>query len=70
MTLDRKDNDVGHVKDNVVPACVRCNYTRGDMPFDAWLVVAAGMRQAREKGLFGDWRPGRKQLSGSLRRDG
>lgn len=25
------------------------------MPYDAWLVVASGMREARTKGLFGDW---------------
>lgn len=55
MTLDRIDNDKGHTMDNVVPACIRCNYTRKDMPYDAWLVVAKGMREAREQGLFGGW---------------
>jgi hypothetical protein len=55
MTLDRIDNARGHTHDNVVPACIRCNYTRKDMPYAAWLVVAAGMRQAREANLFGPW---------------
>lgn len=55
MTLDRIDNAKGHTQGNVVPACIRCNYIRKDMPYAAWLVVAKGMREAREQGLFGDW---------------
>ena len=55
MTLDRIDNDKGHTQDNVVPACIRCNYTRKNMPYEAWLVVAKGMREAREAGLFNGW---------------
>ena len=55
MTLDRIDNERGHTKDNVVSACIRCNYTRKDMPYAAWLVVAEGMKVARENGLFRDW---------------
>jgi len=52
MTLDRIDNDKGHLQDNVVPACIRCNYTRKNMPYEAWLIVAKGMRKARKAGLF------------------
>jgi hypothetical protein len=55
MTLDRIDNDIGHLQSNVVPACFRCNLTRRDMPYAAWLLVAKGMREARETGLFGTW---------------
>lgn len=55
MTLDRIDNTLGHTKSNVVPACIRCNYTRKDMPHAAWLIVAEGMRKAREAGEFGVW---------------
>jgi hypothetical protein len=55
MSLDRKDNSKGHTKDNVVRGCVRCNYTRGDMPYEAWVVVADGMRKAVELDLFGSW---------------
>jgi hypothetical protein len=55
MTVDRVDNDLGHLQSNVVPACVRCNHVRGQMPYEAWLMVAPGMRAAREAGLFGGW---------------
>ena len=55
MTLDRIDNTRGHTMDNVVPACSRCNYLRKDMPYEAWLLVACGMREARERGLFKGW---------------
>lgn len=58
MTLDRIDNDLGHLKSNVVPACERCNYARRDMPAAAWIVVAKAMREARENGLFADWTGG------------
>jgi hypothetical protein len=55
MTLDRKDNSKGHTQDNVVPACIRCNYSRGAMPYEAWLCLVPGVRQAKEEGLFGSW---------------
>jgi len=55
MTLDRIDNTVGHLKTNVMPCCIRCNVTRRNMPYEAWLVVAKGMREARQRGLFGNW---------------
>jgi hypothetical protein len=55
MTLDRVDNTLGHLTSNVVPACIRCNYMRRDMPHAAWLVLLPAIRQAREAGLFGSW---------------
>jgi hypothetical protein len=55
MTLDRIDNSKGHTKANVIPACIRCNYTRRDMPFKAWCYIANGIKKARTKGLFGRW---------------
>ena len=55
MTLDRKDNTIGHTKNNVVPCCIRCNYARGNMPYDAWLYLIDGMKKARESGAFGTW---------------
>lgn len=58
MTVDRIDNEVGHVKGNIVSACERCNYARRDMPYQAWQVVAKAMKEAREKGLFGSWTGG------------
>lgn len=47
MTLDRVDNALPHTKANVVPACIRCSYTRRNMPHAAWLVIAPKMREAR-----------------------
>jgi hypothetical protein len=56
MTLDRVDNNLGHKIGNVKPACIRCNYLRGSMPFGAWLHLLPGIRKARKLGLFGSWR--------------
>ena len=55
MTLERIDNGLGHTLENVVPACLRCNYIRRDMPHRAWLQLVKGLRVAREAGLFGEW---------------
>lgn len=55
MTLDRKDNSTGHTHDNVVASCVRCNYIRRDMPYEAWLLIVPSIKRARELGLFGSW---------------
>ena len=49
MTLDRLDNSKGHTLDNVVAACIRCNYARRDMPIVAWLCLVDGIKRAREK---------------------
>lgn len=56
MTLDRIDNARAHSRDNVVPCCIRCNYIRGSMPYEAWLVLVPKVKEARERGLFGEWR--------------
>jgi len=56
--LDRIDNSKGHTTDNVMPSCARCNITRSNMPFAAWMCLAGGMREARDRGLFGVWVPG------------
>lgn len=55
MTLDRRDSALGHIQSNVVPACIRCNLTKSNMPLAAWLVIAPAMRVAREQGLFAGW---------------
>jgi hypothetical protein len=52
MTLDRMDNSRGHSIDNVLPACYRCNVSRGDMPFQVWMFIAPRYREARALGLF------------------
>jgi hypothetical protein len=55
MTLDRVDNSIGHLQSNVVPACIRCNFMRRDMPYAAWYELMPTLREIRQKGLFGDW---------------
>lgn len=55
LTLDRIDNDKGHVTDNVITACIRCNEIRKNMPYQAWEFIAPNIRQARQQGLFGTW---------------
>lgn len=55
ITLDRIDNRVGHIISNVVSACIRCNYVRGNMPHSAWILVAQGMKVAREQNAFDGW---------------
>ena len=58
MTLDRIDNDIGHLQSNVIPSCVRCNYIRKDMPYQAWMLIVPAVREARLKGLFEGWSGG------------
>lgn len=60
--LDRIDNTLGHLKTNVLPCCSRCNLTRKNMPYEAWLIVAVGMRTAFQRGLFGNWVPGNLKI--------
>jgi len=55
MTLDRIDNSIGHVENNVLPACIRCNNIRGDMPERAWSFLVPKLKEAREAGLFDNW---------------
>ena len=55
MTLDRIDNNIGHIMSNVVPACYRCNLIRGSMPYEAWVNIVPLIRDTYEKGMFGDW---------------
>jgi hypothetical protein len=54
-TIDRINNSIGHVKTNVVPSCLRCNLIRGAMPYEAWLIVAEGVREADKLNLFDNW---------------
>ena len=55
ITLDRKNNNLGHLKTNVVPACLECNLTRGTMPYEAWVIVAKALREARRLGFLDGW---------------
>jgi 5-methylcytosine-specific restriction endonuclease McrA len=68
MTLDRVDGTLAHTQSNVVACCIRCNLLRGSMPYAAWLHLVPSVKEARELGLFGDWRskPIRKALTDSV----
>lgn len=61
MTLDRKDNARGHLQDNVVPACVDCNYFRRDMPYEHWQAFLSILRRQVGQGLYDDWTAGVKK---------
>jgi hypothetical protein len=54
-TIDRIDNTIGHTESNIVPACIRCNLIRKAMPHSAWMCLVPGLKEARNKKLFGDW---------------
>lgn len=55
ISLDRIDNERGHFRDNVVPACMRCNYLRRDMPYEAWMAMVPTVKSIYKRGLFGSW---------------
>ena len=54
--LDRINNKEAHTKNNVIASCLRCNYIRGSMPYEAWLHIVPIIKETKELGLFGDWR--------------
>lgn len=56
MTLDRKNNDLAHTRANVIPACIRCNYARGSLPFAVWEFILPQIKEAVLLGLFGEWK--------------
>ena len=47
--IDRKDNDVGYLMENCVPACLQCNYAKGSHRYDNFVsyLRRAGLHQAR-----------------------
>jgi hypothetical protein len=63
LGLDRIDNSIGHLQMNVVPCCRLCNFTKKDMPHEAWLFIAPKIKEARNLGLFGDWEPSPRSRS-------
>lgn len=45
--IDRKDNSLGYVKENIVPCCSGCNFAKSDKSYDdfvAWLDHVAAFR--------------------------
>lgn len=55
MSVDRIDNQEGHIQSNVVSACIRCNFIRKDMPYQAWMFLVPEIKKVRELNIFGDW---------------
>lgn len=55
ISLDRIDNSIGHMKHNVNPCCLRCNYIRRNMPYEAWIRFSSTLKEVRAAGLFGTW---------------
>lgn len=43
LGCDRIDNSIGHVIDNVVPCCEKCNKERGRKPFDEFYNMKKGI---------------------------
>lgn len=35
--IDRKDSNIGYIKDNCVPCCTMCNYVKSNKPYDEFL---------------------------------
>lgn len=58
MTLDRINNSLGHTISNVISSCIRCNYLRRDMPYEAWIELVPHIKAVYERGLFGNWTGG------------
>jgi hypothetical protein len=55
--LDRIDNTIGHIVNNVIPCCRRCNVIRGTMPYETWLHFVPTLKFINKNNLFGDWQP-------------
>ena len=52
--LDRIDNTKGHTRENCRPCCGNCNLILIDMPFQMKMLLAPGLRKAREMGI--EWK--------------
>lgn len=35
--IDRKDNTLGYLKENALPACIHCNYAKGNLTYADFL---------------------------------
>ena len=46
--MDRKDNNKGYEKDNVVPCCWRCNNGRGNLfSYEEWYGMTGYLRKPK-----------------------
>lgn len=51
--IDRIDNAIGHTKENCVPCCNRCNFTKGNLTVDQWLEHIEKIYKRKEEILTG-----------------
>lgn len=63
--LDRKDNNLGHIIDNVLPSCHKCNMLLGTTTLAIKKELAPALKKIREKGLFENWEPPKGKPFGS-----
>lgn len=48
--LDRKDNNMGYLKSNIVICCKRCNLSKGNkFSYDEWVEIGPLLRHLRER---------------------
>lgn len=48
--LDRKDNNIGYLRDNLVVCCPRCNHAKGDrFTYDEWVCMTSALRAYKEQ---------------------
>jgi hypothetical protein len=49
-SMDRKDNNLGYLPDNVVPCCVGCNKAKLDQfTYDEMLLIGEAIRLVKQK---------------------
>lgn len=50
MTIDRKDNNIGYIKENCVACCWKCNSVKGgDLSFEEMLLIGNTIKSIKEK---------------------
>lgn len=55
LGLDRLDNTLGHLKENVVICCEKCNHILTDLPLPAKLCLKEGLRKIEKDNLLLNW---------------
>lgn len=68
LGLDRINNELGHSADNVKVCCEVCNNILTDLLFDVKLLLSAGLREARNRGLLSNYiiktkRPRKREIA-------
>lgn len=56
LGLDRIDNNLGYLLNNVNTCCTTCNLLRRNIPYEAWIIMSKEMKYIREKELLQNWK--------------